>query len=278
MRLAAAAKISGVWPQRDSLASVSAPPSINAATASALRGSTGNERVSHILADFSSLAGVCQLAEQVWAEHDALHVLVNNAGLWNTERKLTVDGYEETFAVNHLAPFLLTRQLRPLIEKSAPARVVVVSSRRHQSAKPNAFDDLNLDRSYPRKGVAAYDRSKLANILFSSELARRLVGTGVTSNAVHPGPVATSIARGSFIARIGNKLLTPFLRTPAQGAATTLHVVSSDELTETTGKYFADCAEATPSAAARDPRAAERLWQLSEQIVAEYAAAPPATQ
>lgn len=232
--------------------------------------STGNPNVTSYLADFASLAEVRSLAERVRSDHDALHVLVNNAGLWNTERKLSRDGFEETLAVNHLAPFLLTLELRDLLGNSAPARIVHVSSRRHIYAPADAFDDFNLDDGYPRQGMPAYDRSKLANLLFSIALAKRLEGTGVTSNAVHPGGVATAITRGSLLARIGQALIRPFLRSPKQGAATSLHVATGAKLDGVTGKYFADCAEATPSAEAQDQAAAERLWEVSERATAKF--------
>ncbi|MBN4050303.1 SDR family NAD(P)-dependent oxidoreductase [Desulfobulbus sp. AH-315-M07] len=231
-----------------------------------IRESTGNANVTSYMANFSAFEEVRSLADRVLSDHEALHVLVNNAGLWNTDRRLSRDGFEETLAVNHFAPFLLTLRLRELLEKSAPARIVHVSSRRHIYARSDAFDDLNMDRSYDKKGVAAYDRSKLANILFSNALGRRLEGSGVTSNAVHPGSVATSITRGSLIARIGQAVIRPFLKSPKQGAATSLHVATSPELTNTTAKYFANCAETKPSPEALDQAAAERLWELSERI------------
>lgn len=239
-------------------------PERTRAAASDIARSTGNDRVTFELADFSSLDAVRALADRV-AARGALHVLVNNAGLWHPARMLSHDGYEDTFAVNHLAPFLLTLTLFDLLVASAPARVVHVSSRLHARAKGIPFDDIHLAARYPRKGMAAYEHSKLANILFSNELARRLP-TGVTSNALHPGDVATSVTRQSRRVTIAQTFIRPFLKSPNQGAQTSLHVATSDSLSGVTGRYFSDRREATPSPAARDEAAAARLWALSEAL------------
>lgn len=242
-------------------------PERTAAAAADIARSTGNEHVTFELADFSSLDAVRTLARTVRAR-GALHVLVNNAGLWHPRRTLSHDGYEDTFAVNHLAPFLLTRSLFDLLVASAPARIVHVSSRLHAKAPGIPFDDIHLEASYPRKGMAAYEHSKLANILFSNELARRLPPR-VTSNALHPGDVATSVTRQSKLVSFAQTFIRPFLKSPKQGAQTSLHVATSDALGDVTGKYFSDCEEKTPSPAARDEAAARRLWDLSETLTAE---------
>jgi NAD(P)-dependent dehydrogenase (short-subunit alcohol dehydrogenase family) len=226
--------------------------------------STGNDRVDFELADFSSLTEVRDLAERIRRAGE-LHVLVNNAGLWHPERTESRDGFEDTFAVNHLAPFLLTNLLLEVMTSATHARVVTVSSRLHIKAKGIAFDDIHLRQSYKRKGLAAYEHSKLANVLFSNELARRLP-PNVTSNAVHPGGVATSVTRQSRLAAIGQWFLRPFLLTPVGGARTSLHVATSANLEHVTGKYFSDQREEEPSPAARDEAAAARLWDLSAKL------------
>lgn len=229
-----------------------------------VRASTGNPRVDHVIVDFSSLADVRRAAAEILDRFEALRVLVNNAGLWHQKRQLSRDGFEDTLAVNHLAPFLLTSLLRERLERSAPARVVHVSSRLHAKPRRFVFDDLQCERRY--KGIAAYARTKLANVLFSNELARRLSGTGVTSNSLHPGDVATTITRDSRLLSIGIKLVQPFILTPEQGALTSLHVATSPELEGVTGQYFDDCRPKAPSRAALDVDAARRLWELSERL------------
>jgi len=244
-------------------------PERTSAAVAAIRQSSGHERVSHQLADFSSLQAVRQLASDVTSQHQSLHVLVNNAGLWHPQRKLSDDGYEDTFAVNHLAPFLLTNALLPLLRRGAQerqqARIVVVSSRLHRKAKSIQWDDIHSEH-YRKNGLAAYEHSKLANVLFSRELARRLQGTGITCNAVHPGSVATQVTRKSRLARWGQWLIRPFLSSPAQGAATSLHVATSDAVHAVSGAYFARSRQKPASRAACSDSEAQRLWRLSEQL------------
>jgi len=194
---------------------------------------------------------------------------VNNAGLVLSDRIETNDGYESTFATNHLGPFLLTQLLTERLVGSAPARVVTVSSTAHSSARNGLdFDDLQSERGYSQ--MRAYARSKLANILFAGELARRLSGTGVTSNALHPGVVATRFAQDddtSGVMAFGVKLIRPFILTPEKGARTSVYLASSPEVADVTGKYFVKCRQKAPSAAARDQAAALRLWSISEGLV-----------
>ena len=216
-------------------------------------------------ADLSSLAQVRRLAGEVLARQDRLDVLVNNAGVISTRRQLTADGLEVTFAVNHLAPFLLTTLLRGLLERSAPARVVTVSSAAHKQARAIPWDDL------PYGGRSAqgqaYPLSKLLNILFTSELARRLHGTGVTANCLHPGFVRTALGR-DVTGALG-AVLPLILRVqpgPASGAETPVYLASSPEVARVTGGYFVKCKPAEPSALARDARAAARLWALSADL------------
>lgn len=222
-------------------------------------------------ADLSSLAEVRGLADRILARHDAIHVLVNNAGLWHPDRRLSRDGYEETFAVNHLAPFLLTRLLEPALEKGAreagaSSRVVAVSSRLHEKEKRFDFDDPMSERRYD--GLRAYRQSKLANVMFANELARRAEGTGITSNSLHPGDVATNVVRDSRFLSWGLATIARFfVKTPEEGARTSIHVATAPELEKVSGRYFRDCREAKAAAAALDTAACARLWALSDELV-----------
>jgi NAD(P)-dependent dehydrogenase (short-subunit alcohol dehydrogenase family) len=218
------------------------------------------------LADLSSVrAGAADLLERC----PRIDVLLNNAGLILSERTLSADGYEATLAINHLGPFLLTDLLRQRLVDSAPSRIVNVASTAHSYARHGmVFDDLMAERSYRQMEV--YARSKLANILFTAELAKRLAGTGVTANSLHPGAVATGYARdgdtNGFLAW-GVKVIAPVSLTPEKGARTSVFLCSSPEVEGVTGKYFTKCREKRPSAKARDQAAATRLWEVSEQLI-----------
>ncbi len=218
-------------------------------------------------ADFSSLDAVRRLAAEVSdAAPDGLHVLVNNAGLWHQERQESADGFEDTFAVNHLAPFLLTALLTPrLLEggrSGRAARVVNVSSRLHE--RPARLDPSELVGSEPPYvGLDVYARTKLCNVLFSNELARRLDGHGVVSNALHPGSVQTDVVRDSFLLSIGIRIAGPFLKTAAEGALTSIRLATDPALEGVTGGYFSDEAQKPPSPAALDEHAARELWARS---------------
>lgn len=227
---------------------------------------SGSAEVSHLLCDFSSQAEIRRLAEAVLAHHDRLHVLVNNAGAVNKTRRLTVDGIETTFAVNHLGYFLLTHLLRGLLVRSAPARVVTVASIGHRSGTLD-FADLGYERGY--RVMRAYARSKLANVLFAAELARRLAGTGVTSNSLHPGRVATHIWSGAptWTKPLIFLLLRPTMLSPAKGAETVVQLAASPELEGVTGKYFEKGVPVAPSPLAQDEALARRLWEVSEEMV-----------
>jgi NAD(P)-dependent dehydrogenase (short-subunit alcohol dehydrogenase family) len=230
-----------------------------------VRASTKNPAVHAIRSDFSSLAAVRALASELNERFPAIHVLVNNAGLWNVERKTSVDGHEETFAVNHLAPYLLTRLTIERLRAGAPSRVVNVSSRLHEKLPAFDFDDLLFEKRYV--GIAAYKRSKLANVMFSNELARRLDGTGVTSNALHPGDVATRVVRSHRVLQfLLDWVARPFIDSPARGARTSIHCASSPELEGVSGAYFKKCRRAEPSIAASDRAACARLWALSAEL------------
>ena len=208
-------------------------------------------------------------ADDLLARLDRIDVLANNAGLVLTNRRETVDGFETTFQVNHLGPFLLTNLLLDRIRASAPARIVNVSSTAHQSARRGLdFADLQSTKGYA--GMAVYGRTKLANIYFTTELARRLAGTGVTANALHPGTVRSGFARDGDAAGwfgIGVRIAQPFMIGPAKGAETSVYLASSPDVEGVSGKYFVRCQARTPSKAARDGDAARRLWDESERMV-----------
>jgi NAD(P)-dependent dehydrogenase (short-subunit alcohol dehydrogenase family) len=216
-------------------------------------------------ADLSSLAQVRRLAEEVQARYDRLDVLVNNAGVIMMRRLLTVDGLETTFAVNHLAPFLLTNLLRGLLERSAPARVVTVASAVHKQVRAIPWGEM--PEGAPARQAQAYSLSKLLNILFTSELARRLDGTGVTANCLHPGFIRTALGRdvtgvpGALL-----RLALRFVPGPATGARTSVYLAGAPEVAGVSGGYFVNRRPAVPSALARDDRAAARLWTLSEEL------------
>jgi len=231
----------------------------------ALSARAAGTSVSALRADFSSLVAVERLAERFLELHDRLDVLVHNAGVWHPHRQLSEDGYEDTFAVNHLAPFLLTQRLRSALVAAAPARVVTVSSRLHERQRRLEFEALSRERGY--RGLHVYAQSKLANVLFANELGRRLEAEGVLSNSLHPGDVATTITRDSEWLSLGMRLASSLLLTPAQGALTSIHCATSDSLADVTGRYFKRCREARPSPAALDREAAARLWQISLEMI-----------
>jgi NAD(P)-dependent dehydrogenase (short-subunit alcohol dehydrogenase family) len=229
-----------------------------------IRTETGNSRIELVLADLASLAEVRRLAQELLGRCPQIHVLVNNAGVVNLERRVTVDGFEETFAVNHLAYYALTNLLLDRLVASAPARVVNVASDAHKFGALDP-DDLHSEKSY--RAMRVYGRSKSANILFTVELARRLEGTGVTVNAVHPGPVASRLGKNNgLFGRVVTSLLSPFFLSPERGARTSVHVATAPELADVSGRYFAKCREARTTAAARDPALARRLWDESARL------------
>jgi len=239
-----------------------------AATAAEIRRSTGVEVEVGDL-DLSELSSVREFAHRYGADHDRLDVLINNAGTVAGRRQETVDGFEWTFAVNHLGPFLLTNLLLELLTAGAPARVINVSSEVHQRAKMGLnFDDLQMTNGY--SSVRAYAASKLANIAFTVELDRRLGESGVRARAVHPGLVATSFGTGQAGPR-GMKVimtvLSPFMRKPAQGAATSVLLATADDEILDGGLYWSDEAPADPLPAAVDPDTAARLWAVSSELV-----------
>ena len=237
---------------------------------------SGSDRVELSVFDLADLTSVRAGAADLLERCPRIDVLLNNAGLILSERTLSADGYEATFAINHLGPFLLTDLLLDRLRSSAPSRIVNVASTAHTFARKGMeFDDLMAEGSY--RSMRVYGRSKLANILFTTELAKRLAGTGVTANSLHPGSVATGYARDGdttgFMAW-GVKVYArlPISLTPEEGARTSVYLCSSPDVEGVTGRYFAKCKVKVPSANARDEAAAARLWDVSEELVARASA------
>lgn len=216
------------------------------------------------IADLAILAEMKRVGREIAAAEPRIDVLINNAGNVFPTRQVTPDGLECTFATNHMAYFVLTHELRERLMASAPARIVSTASAAHIDQKLD-FDDLQLTREY--RIMTAYGRSKLANILFTRELARRLAGTGVTANCLHPGFVATGLGqRAGGIFRLVLRFAMLFAEQPERGAQTIVHLASSPDVASVTGAYFISSRQAEPSPAARDDLAARRLWDESERI------------
>ncbi|GMQ98916.1 MAG: SDR family oxidoreductase [Acidimicrobiia bacterium] len=224
----------------------------------------GDGSVELLIADLSSQKQIRQVAAEFLSEGRPLHVLVNNAGVTLNNRSETEDGVESTFAINHIGPFLLTDLLLDVLKENAPSRIVTVSSSAHMMGGLD-FEDINSENKYG--GMRVYGKSKLANILFTSELARRLEGTGVTANAAHPGPVASNFGRNNDgPMRMMVKMMAPFIRSTERGAETSIYLATSPEVEGITGKYFFNSKEKQPSKAARSDEDAQRLWQISADM------------
>lgn len=223
--------------------------------------------------DLADLSSVRSGAREILERCPHVDVLINNAGLILSERTETVDGYEATFAINHLGPFLLTNLLLPRLLETNGARIVNVASTAHNQARHGMpFDDLQSVKKY--SGMRVYGMTKLANILFTTELARRTDGQQVTANCLHPGTVRTGYGGDGDVKgplALGIKIGAPLFMSPAKGARTSVYLASSTEVAQTTGKYFAKCKQREPRKWARDPEAARRLWDVSEQLVAASA-------
>jgi len=241
------------------------------AAADWIRWEAGTEQVAFLLAELSSQAEVRRVAREFKGSYSRLDVLVNNAGAIFTRRETTVDGFERTWALNHLAYFLLTHELLELLKASAPARIVNVASTMHTGGVID-FDDLQGEKSHG--AIRAYSQSKLANVLFTYALARRLEGTGVTANCLHPGGVATGFGQNTPGAlKLLMRLARPFLISAEQGAATSIYLASSPEVEGTSGRYFAKCKPARSSAASHEEALQERLWALSLRQIGQGGAA-----
>lgn len=219
---------------------------------------------SYFVADLSSQAEVRKLAQEFSSRHDRLDVLVNNAGVFLAERKVTVDGIECTLAVNHLTPFLLTNLLIDKLKASAPSRIITTSSTAHKAGHID-FGDIQFEkRRY--SGISMYSQSKLANILFTRELARRLAGTQVTATCFHPGAVRTNLVQGGSIYGLVWKAAGPFFVSAEKGADTAIYLASSDDVAGVTGGYFVKRRQERPSDASYDEQVAKKLWNLSEEF------------
>jgi NAD(P)-dependent dehydrogenase (short-subunit alcohol dehydrogenase family) len=234
-------------------------------TAEELKAATGSQKIDFMLADLSSMAAVRKLAEEFLAKYDRLNVLVNNAGAVNMSRETTVDGYELTFATNHLAYFLLANMLLPALEKGAPARVVNVASEAHRGKRID-FEDLMATRGYSI--FQQYGRSKLANILFTRELSRRVAGKGITVNSLHPGVIASNFFAKPGLWGVLGKIGGLFMIGNEEGAQTSIYLASSPDVEGVTGQYFAKSRAKHPSRAAQDDEAARKLWEVSEELTA----------
>ena len=230
------------------------------AAAARIAGKTGAQ-VDTFVADLSSQSEVRRLAKDVIGRYPRLDVLVNNAGATFSERATTVDGLERTWALDHLAYVLLTNELLDRLKASAPSRIVNLASAAHTRGRI-PFDDLNGERSFG--GMNAYCQAKLGNVLFTYALARRLEGSGVTVNAIHPGVVASNFAAGtSGLMGWTFRLFRPLMKSTADGAKTSLHVATAPELQGVTGRYFANCAETASSGLSNDRDLQDRLWDVS---------------
>ncbi len=229
-----------------------------------VRTESGNNTVDSLIADLSSQQEVRRLADEFKSKYSHLHVLLNNAGGVFMQRQFSADGIEMTFALNHLAYFLLTNLLLDTIKASAPARIINVASDAHSSGKIE-FDNLQGEREY---GTSAYGNSKLANILFTMELSRRL-GNGVTVNALHPGFVSTGFGKNNpgLLMKLIRVVVPLFARSPEKGAETSIYLASSPEVQSMTGKYFVDCKVTQSSPRATDMEVAKELWDVSAEMV-----------
>ena len=232
---------------------------------------SGSDNVFLLLADLSVQSEVRRLAGEFRTRYDRLDVLVNNAGLVLKRRTETPDGIETTLAINHLAPFLLTNVLLDLLRKSAPSRIITVSSGAERMGKID-FDDLQSEKRY--RGFQVYGMTKLANIIFTFELAERLEGTGVTANCMHPGAVNTNFGannRGGMA--LFFRAFKPFMRSPEQGAETLVYLAASPEAEEMSGEYLTDHEVQAASKEAYDESVRKRLWEVSEELTGLKAAA-----
>lgn len=226
-----------------------------------LRESTGNQDIEVLYCDLGSLASVRRCCVEYQGRFPRLDVLLNDAGVWDFRRRESSDGFERIFAVNFLAPFLMTSFLLDELKRSAPSRIVSLSSGLHSGVIH--FDDLEMKRGW--SGMKAYRQSKLAVILWTRLLAKKLAGSGVTVNCVHPGLVRTNLARDApWAYRVGFRM---FGKSPVEGARTSIYVASSSEVKDVSGEYFTDCKVAQSSPESYDMVVAQRLWDVAEKMV-----------
>ncbi len=231
-----------------------------------IKSETGNQNIHLIIGDLSSLMEVTKVVQTFLSYNKPLHILLNNAGIYNTSRKLSKDGYEEMFAVNHLAHFLLTNLLLERIKSSGPARIVNVASGAHMLVKKINFEDLNFDNGF--KSLKVYSHSKLANVLFTCELANRLKKSNVTVNSVDPGEVGTNLgSQNGLFGKIVSPLMKLFLQTPEKGAKTSIYMCSSTEVDGISGKNFRNCKEKSPKPWATNEETAKKLWRISDKLI-----------
>jgi NAD(P)-dependent dehydrogenase (short-subunit alcohol dehydrogenase family) len=227
----------------------------------------GGSTVDLLHADLLSQASIRALSAEVLERYPRIDVLINNAGAIFVQRELTVDGIERTWALNHLAPFLLTTLLLDRLKASAPSRIITTASDAHKG-KLIPFDDLNAERSWRGRGFTRYGESKLANIMFTRELARRLDGTGVTTYCFHPGVVATGFNRNNgAMMTAAMMMIAPFVRSPRKAAQTLAWLADSPDVSKQSGGYYEDRAVAVSSRQAQDPALAKRLWDVSEEQI-----------
>ncbi|XP_028297645.1 retinol dehydrogenase 14 isoform X2 [Gouania willdenowi] len=234
-----------------------------------IRQQSGNGNVVVRKLDLACLQSVRDLVKNVTENEKHLDILINNAGVMMCPKSQTEDGFEMQFGVNHLGPFLLTNCLLDMMKKSAPSRIVIVSSMAHEKGQIN-FEDINLDKDYQRK--KSYCQSKLANVLFARELAKRLDGTGVTVYSLHPGVVRTELARHilptlALWQRIIFHIIVTLAKSPREGAQTSIYCAVDEGLANTSGLYYSDCAPKVPAPQARDDTAAKKLWDVSASMV-----------
>lgn len=228
---------------------------------------SGGASATLVIMNMASLDSVRNAASEVLALGCPIDVLLNNAGVVNTTRCVTADGFEETLAVNHFAPFLLTGLLMPAIQQADSARIVTVASDAHKFVKSMCFDDMQAQEDY--KTFREYGRSKLANILFNRELAKRLHGQNITANCLHPGAVATSLATQNkgVMSKVLPMLLKPFFRSADKGAETSIYLCTHDDVADISGEYFSNCKITQPKPWATDDAAAKKLWTFTQDCI-----------
>ncbi|MHA1488285.1 MAG: SDR family oxidoreductase [Promethearchaeota archaeon] len=226
---------------------------------------SGNNNIDLLIADLASLNKVKEMVDEFKSNYDYLHILINNAGEFNKKRTLTIDGYESTFAVDYLAHFLLTNLLLDIIKKSAPSRIINISSNIHLYFKIN-LDDLMSEKKYTSQ--KAYANAKFALVLFTHELARRLDGTGVTVNALHPGHARTKMTKPkNWISKLFLFLLSPLIVSPEKAARTSVYLASSPEVEGVTGNYFKKCKAIKSHEMTYDESIQKKIWEISEKLV-----------